>query len=291
MKEKFNKVLNDISNIVGRKKSFNYKLKNGTFNIYWGIKVNKFMDFKILIIFNKLIELVKLGHTITILIADIHTILDNPTNIIDEQTPIFIDNLYILLNTYKLTEEERSKINIIKGSEFQLESSYLLDMFKLISIHGSIKNYCTEFNLDINSVSFKNVLEPILQSLDEEHLKKITCNEIDCQIGYSYNIKLHSFSKKSMVKLGYNAKTYILYDIPEIFITNPLYFNVQNFISRLYTLDTPTLDYMINNLLDYGMLIDYWSCQQVEEDRKTMYILDNIKKCEIINILISKLNL
>ena len=37
MKEKFNKVLNDISNIVGRKKSFNYKLKNGTFNIYWGI--------------------------------------------------------------------------------------------------------------------------------------------------------------------------------------------------------------------------------------------------------------
>ena len=291
MNEQFNKVLNDISNIVGRKKSFNYKLKNGKFNIYWGIKVNKFMDFKILIIFNKIIELVKLGHTITILIADIHTILDNPTNIIDEQTPIFIDNLYILLNTYKLTEEERSKINIIKGSEFQLESSYLLDMFKLISIHGSIKDYCTDFDLDINSVSFKNVLDPILQSLDEEHLKKITCNEIDCQIGYIHNIKLHSFSKKNMVKLGYKAKTYLLYDIPEILITNPLYFNVQNFISRLYTLDTPTLDYMINNLLDYGMLIDYWSCQQIEEDRNTMNILDNIKKCDIINILISKLNL
>ena len=57
MKEQFNKVLNDISNIVGRNKSFNHKLKNGLFNIYWGVKINNVLDFKIIFILNKIIEL------------------------------------------------------------------------------------------------------------------------------------------------------------------------------------------------------------------------------------------
>ena len=40
----FNNILQDISNIVGRKKSFNHKLKNGLFNIYWGITINNNLD-------------------------------------------------------------------------------------------------------------------------------------------------------------------------------------------------------------------------------------------------------
>ena len=282
MKEQFNKVLNDISNIVGRNKSFNHKLKNGLFSIYWGIKVNNMIDFKIICILNKIIDLIKLGHTITILIADIHTILNNTNISIENETKIFISNLWKMIDSYILTEEERSKINIIKGSQFQLDSNYILDMYKLISIHGSIKDYCKDFELDINNISFNNILDPILQTLDEEHIKKITSNEIDCQIGYSHNLKQHSFSKKSMVKLGYKAKTYILYKIPTILITIPLYINSSNFISMIYTLNTETLDFIINILLDNAKLKKIWDDYEIEKDRKLLDSMSSDNKCDII---------
>ena len=282
MKEQFNKVLNDISNIVGRNKSFNHKLKNGLFSIYWGIKVNNMIDFKIIYILNKIIDLIKLGHTITILIADIHTILNNTNISIENETKIFISNLWKMIDSYILTEEERSKINIIKGSHFQLDSNYILDMYKLISIHGSIKDYCKDFELDINNISFNTILDPILQTLDEEHIKKITDKEIDCQLGYSYNIKQHTFSKKSMIKLGYKAKTYFLYDIPNILITNPIYINSNNFISMIYTLNTETLDFIINILLDNAKLKKIWADDEIEKDRKLLDSMSTDNKCEII---------
>ena len=282
MKEQFNKVLNDISNIVGRNKSFNHKLKNGLFNIYWGIKVNNMLDFKIICILNKIIELIKLGNTITILIADIHTILNNRNIPIESETKKFINNLWNLIDSYTLTDEERGKINIIKGSDFQLDSNYILDMYKLISIHGSIKDYCNEFDLDINNISFNTILDPILQTLDEEHIKKIIGKDIDCQIGYSYNIKQHTFSKKSMIKLGYKAKTYILYDIPKTLITNPIYINSNNFISMVYTLNTVTLDFIINSLLDNAKLKKIWGDDEIEKDRKLLDSMSTDNKCEII---------
>ena len=282
MKEQFNKVLNDISNIVGRNKSFNHKLKNGLFSIYWGIKVNNMIDFKIIYILNKIIDLIKLGHTITILIADIHTILNNTNISIENETKKFITNLWKMIDSYILTEEERSKINIIKGSQFQLDSNYILDMYKLISIHGSIKDYCKDFELDINNISFNTILDPILQTLDEEHIKKITDKEIDCQLGYSYNIKQHTFSKKSMIKLGYKAKTYFLYDIPNTLITNPIYINSNNFISMIYTLNTETLDFIINILLDNAKLKKIWADDEIEKDRKLLDSMSTDNKCEII---------
>ena len=282
MKEQFNKVLNDISNIVGRNKSFNHKLKNGLFSIYWGIKVNNMIDFKIICILNKIVDLIKLGHTITILIADIHTILNNTNISIENETKIFISNLWKMIDSYILTEEERSKINIIKGSQFQLDSNYILDMYKLISIHGSIKDYCKDFELDINNISFNTILDPILQTLDEEHIKKITDKEIDCQLGYSYNIKQHTFSKKSMIKLGYKAKTYFLYDIPNTLIINPIYINSNNFISMIYTLNAETLDFIINILLDNGKLKKIWADDEIEKDRKLLDSMSTDNKCEII---------
>ena len=282
MKEQFNNVLNNISNIVGRSKSFNHKLKNGLFSIYWGIKVNNMLDFKIICILNKIIELIKLGNTITILIADIHTILNNRNIPIESETKKFITNLWNLIDSYILTDEERSKINIIKGSDFQLDANYILDMYKLISIHGSIKDYCNEFDLDINNISFNTILDPILQTLDEEHIKKIIGKDIDCQIGYSYNIKQHTFSKKSMIKLGYKAKTYILYDIPKTLITNPIYINSNNFISMVYTLNTVTLDFIINSLLDNAKLKKIWGDDEIEKDRKLLDSMSTDNKCEII---------
>ena len=283
------KVLNDIQNVVGKPKSFHRKIKNGEFTIYWGTKIYDYLDIKIVFVLNKIIEFLKLGHNIIILVADIHTILDNQVNYFSKNVDLFIDKLFHQIKLYNLTDEQFSKLKIIKGSQFQLSSNYILDMIKLISIHGSIKNYCDKFNLDVNSIAFNDVLHPILQSLDEEHLKEISGCEIDCQIGYSVNIKQHVFAKKNMPKLGYKSRTYLLYDIPDNFIKRPIYFKTNNFVSIMNILNEKSLLFMINTLFDMIELKKIYSIEEISKKKIIFNKMSREDKCdttiELINTL------
>ena len=283
------KVLNDIQNVVGKPKSFHRKLKNGEFTIYWGTKIYDYLDIKIVFVLNKIIDLLKLGHNIIILVADIHTILDTKNNYVEKNADLFIEKLFIHLKSYNLTDERFSKIKIIKGSQFQLSSNYILDMIKLISIHGSIKNYCDNFDLDINSIAFNDVLHPILQSLDEEHLKEISGCEIDCQIGYSANIKQHVFAKKNMPKLGYKSRTYLLYDIPENFIKRPIYFKTNNFVSIMNILNEESLLFMIDTLFDMIALKKLYSSEEISEKKIIFNKMSREDKCDTTIELINNL--
>ena len=49
---------------------------------------------------------------------------------------------------------------------------------------------------------FKDVLHPILQTLDEAHIMEIANLEVDCQVGYTKSIKQYVFSKKNL-NLGF----------------------------------------------------------------------------------------
>ena len=278
----FDNIIKNISNIVGRKKSFNYKLKNGLYNIYWGIKVNKNIDFKIIFILNKIIELISLGNNIIILVADVHTILDNNSKSINNDTDFFINKLKEIINSYNLNDELTNRIKIIKGSDFQLSKEYLLDMFKLISINGSIKDYCNELNMDINSISFNNIIHPIMQTLDEEHIQKSINTSIDCQIGYSHNIKQYVFSKKHMSQLGFNSKIYLLYDIPTHFIEKPFYLNSINYISFIYTFNEKTLIFMFNTIIDTIKIRKHSSLEEISENTNLFLKLPLENKYKII---------
>jgi tyrosyl-tRNA synthetase len=284
-------VLNDIENVVGKPKSFNRKLKNGEFNIYWGTKIYDYLDIKIVFVINKIVDLLKLGHNIIILVADIHTILDTKNKYVEKNSDLFIDNLFTLIKSYNLSEEQVNKIKIIKGSQFQLSSNYMLDMIKLISIYGSIKDYCDNFELDINSITFNDVLHPILQSLDEEHLKEINGCEIDCQIGYSINIKQHVFAKKNMPKLGYKSRTYLLYNIPENFIKTPIYFKTTNFVSIMNTLSGDSLSFMMDTLFEMIKLKinKLYSDEEICEKQKIFNKMTREAKCDTTIQLINEL--
>ena len=278
----FDNIIKNISNIVGRKKSFNYKLKNGLYNIYWGIKVNKNIDFKIIFILNKIIELISLGNNIIILVADVHTILDNNSKSINNDTDFFINKLNEIIISYNLNDELTNRIKIIKGSDLQLSKEYLLDMFKLICINGSIKDYCNELNMDINSISFNNIIHPIMQTLDEEHIQKSINTSIDCQIGYSHNIKQYVFSKKHMSQLGFNSKIYLLYDIPTHFIEKPFYLNSINYISFIYTFNEKTLIFMFNTIIDTIKIRKHSSLEEISENTNLFLKLPLENKYKII---------
>ena len=55
------------------------------------------------------------------------------------------------------------KFTIVIGSEFQLSKTYILDLYKLISINGTIQSYCNDFDLDIEVIDLQS-----LRPLDSE---------------------------------------------------------------------------------------------------------------------------
>jgi len=50
----------------------------------------------------------------------------------------------------------------------------------------------------------------------------------------------------------------------------------------IYTLNTETLDFIINILLDNGKLKKIWADDEIEKDRKLLDSMSTDNKCEII---------
>ena len=124
-KELFETVISKIKKYVGRKKGFEKRLKDGLQHIYWGITLEDSINIKILFILNRLVEMAKLGNKITILVADIHTFLDQQRLVGENEISEFKSNINKILDGYNLCKEIREKITIVIGSDFQLNKSYI----------------------------------------------------------------------------------------------------------------------------------------------------------------------
>lgn len=293
-KELFETVISKIKKYVGRKKGFEKRLKDGLQHIYWGITLEDSINIKILFILNRLVEMAKLGNKITILVADIHTFLDQQRLVGENEISEFKSNINKILDGYNLCKEIREKITIVIGSDFQLNKSYILDLYKLLSINGTIMEYCKDFDLNINEIEFKDVLHPILQSLDEAHLMEIANLEVDCQVGYTNCLNQYVFSKKNMRKLGFKSKTYLLYDIPEILLNQKkspankisLNYNETYLIPAINTSKEELIDFVMNTLFDYAIISGVIENKTYKDQIESFKELSlNDKRDTILNII------
>lgn len=289
-KELFENVLGKIKKYVGRKKGFEKRLKDGLHHIYWGVTLEESINIKILFILNRLVEMAKLGNKITILIADIHTFLDKQRLVGENEICQFKSTINKILDGYNLSKEIREKITLVIGSEFQLNKNYILDLYKLLSINGTIMDYCKDFGLDINEIEFKDVLHPILQTLDEAHLMEIANLEVDCQLGYTSCLNQYVFSKKNIRKLGFKSKTYLLYDIPEKLRNQStkisLNYNETYLIPTINTCDQNTLTFIINTLFDYASISGVIENEILKSQIESFDCLSlNDKRDTILNII------
>jgi hypothetical protein len=271
------KVLNCINKYVGRKKGTETWIKTGAQHIYWGITIDYNIDIKIIFILNKLVEMANLGNKITILIADIHSLLERQKPISSLEIDRFEKTINTIIDAYQLDPLVRKRFHIIKGSEFQLSPTYILDFYKLISINGTIDDYCKHFHLDIKEIEFKDVINPILQTLDEAHLMKIADLEVDCQIGYTRCLEQYVFSKKNMKKLGFKSKTYLLYDIPDAIFKRKIYidYSAEYLVPLLSICSEEVIDFVMKTMFDFANISNII-------DKETMVSeLDNFKTLSI----------
>jgi tyrosyl-tRNA synthetase len=185
-------------------------------NILWGIqpRITPTLEFLIPII--QIIKFLKYGFIVTILLADIHELLDSPDLTLDIIEYRCIAYKELILQLIEFFNINSGNIIFKFGSEFQTSPNYILDIYK-ISSFSSIKDTYKSREIDFSDVDISinssdkkmtNMLYPILQALDEKY------TGCDAFYGSITQKNMCMFSKNIMKKFGNNKNIfYMLQDL------------------------------------------------------------------------------
>lgn len=209
-------LLDNIHYIQGDKNILN---TDKPLNILWGVQPRDLPGLEFLVPIMQIVKFIKAGHYITILIADIHELLDSPhlnLNMIQNRCKAYKILIELLVELFNANP---ACICYKYGSEFQLSSDYILDFYK-ISSQTTINETFKAREIDLepiesdSSISKSNkkmttMIYPILQSLDEKY--------VDCDIFYG-SITQELMCKYSEDLMNNNRKSdkkvlYLLQDL------------------------------------------------------------------------------
>ena len=150
----------------------------------------------------KVADLLNAGCEVKILLADLHAHLNDmkaPFELLDKRVKFYS---LVFKEALKSAGADIKKLEFVKGSDFQLEKDYCLDVFKmasLASIHDCAKA-TSEVVRQSGSPKLGGNLYPILQALDEQYL------DVDMQLGGVDQRKILMFAREYLPKLGYKER-------------------------------------------------------------------------------------
>lgn len=150
---------------------------------------------------SKVFDFTKVGIETKILIADIHAALDDLKSKWEE---LDIKREYYQ-KCIQLAFPWKKELVFVKGSEYQIEKEYILDVLKL-STYTTVKR-ATRAASQVTRMKNPKVSEliyPIMQALDEEYL------DVDIQIGGVDQRHIMAFAREYLQKLGYRKRVEIM---------------------------------------------------------------------------------
>ncbi|RLI81199.1 MAG: tyrosine--tRNA ligase [Archaeoglobales archaeon] len=144
----------------------------------------------------KLIDLQMAGFEIVVLLADLHAYL-NEKGDFDEIRKIaeFNRRAFVALGL------DEGKAKFVLGSDFQLESDYMLDVLKLsrMTTLNRARRSMDEISRRKEDPMVSQMIYPLMQALDIAHLG------IDLAVGGTDQRKIHMLARDNLPKLGYKA--------------------------------------------------------------------------------------
>lgn len=144
------------------------------------------------------------GCDVTVLLADIHGFLDNlkaPIELVENRAKYYDKTITAILKSVGVSTE---KLRFVLGSSYQKSPEYVMDVYRLASVisEHDAKKAGAEVVKQSDNAPLSGLLYPVLQVLDEEHLK------VDCQLGGVDQRKLFVAATEWLPKLGYQ-KVYL----------------------------------------------------------------------------------
>jgi len=236
-----NNLLKDIEYIQGDKNILD--LSEKPLNILWGVQPRELPGLEFLIPIMQIVKFIKAGHYVTILLADIHELLDSPhltLQMIQYRGKAYKILIQLLV---ELFDANPDSISYRFGSEFQLSSDYILDFYK-ISSFTTINDTFRAREINTTSEKMTTMLYPILQSLDEKY--------VDCDVFYGSTTQ-ELMCKYSEELMNNNRKTNkkVLYLLQDLTKKIPISFfdPLDTIQSKLEYLTEDDIEYLTENIL------------------------------------------
>jgi tyrosyl-tRNA synthetase len=212
-------VKDNLAEIIGEKELIEKLSSDKPLKVYWGTSPTGIPHIGYFLPLIKIAQLVKAGCEVTILFADLHAYLDAMKTSWDLLG--FRTQYYELVIKSILTEldVDLNKIKFVKGSDYQLNKEYTIDVYKFMSkiTVDSAQKGGAEVVKQTDNPALSGLVYPLLQVLDEVYL------EADAELGGQDQRKIFMMSRDHIHKIGYT---------PAIHLMNPMIPSITSNISN-----------------------------------------------------------
>jgi len=229
--ERFNLIKRNTQEIVSEKELKDLLKKKKTPVVYLGTTPTGRPHVGYFMWFIKMRDFLKAGLKVKLLLADLHAALDNtPWDVLEHRYNYYDD---VIRLAFKSIGVDAKNFETIKGSSFQLNKNYVLDLFKLAS-YTSI-NDCKRAGAEVvkfgKNPKLSGLIYPLMQALDEEYLK------VDMQYGGVDQRKIFMLARERLPSIGYKPRIEIM--TPIIPGLQGVKMSASDFKSKIDLLDSP----------------------------------------------------
>jgi tyrosyl-tRNA synthetase len=194
-------ILNDLHEVMISKNILSKILQKRALKVYWGTAPTGKIHIGYLLGLRKIKDMIKAGCEITILIADLHAVLDNLKSNekqVGMRTEYYTRTIKLLLESMGV---DISKINFVIGSSYQYSPEFTKDIYRLMSITrvGKASHCGAEVVKHDDNPLLSSLIYPYMQILDEIYLKT------DAQLGGLDQRKIFTEAKEILPKIGYTT--------------------------------------------------------------------------------------
>lgn len=151
-------------------------------------------------------DFLRAGFRFKILFADIHGHLDDsktPFDLLDKRMAYYQEVISGMLDSIGV---DRSKLEFVKGRDFELDPKYTLDMYRLSAMNtfNRCKRAASEVVRFGKEPKLSGFIYPILQALDEQYL------DVDVQYGGHDQRKILAFAREVLPAVGYRKRVEVM---------------------------------------------------------------------------------
>ena len=171
--------------------------------MYFGTEPTNTPHFAYLTQIIKIRDALNAGCDVIVLIADLHAFLNGAKSSLENvstRTEFYTKIFKVMLQTLNV---DLTKVRFVKGSDFQLQQNYTLDVYKMASKTNVTQ--CKHAGTEVVKQSkdaplMTNLLYPSLQALDMVYLGA------EIFLGGTDQRKLNTFATENLPKIGYTDK-------------------------------------------------------------------------------------
>jgi tyrosyl-tRNA synthetase len=154
----------------------------------------------------KIKDFLNAGCKVTILLADLHAMLNDMKSTFDQLENRFKYYEIVIRALLESAGADTSKLKFVKGSTFQLKEDYTLDMYKLSAMSSlhDLNKAASEVVRQSENQKMGGLIYPIMQALDEQYL------DVDAQYGGVDQRKILMYAREALPKIGYKPRIEIM---------------------------------------------------------------------------------